>query len=485
MLYSFTGSSVTDTDDRVLFIYTTPNDKAMGMELLNLRDIEFDDFNSSQLLAESSHINITKYNSIWIIHSRATLVSGLTITQDWLNSGGGLFVLSDYPLSLDYQLQSILGIEQVYPFHYPLDDHFGQFVINPQIPQDFLTENVTNEPIEYSGGAALVHMNAEMETLATVSLPILDNEIVSEKDVSGIFLNSVNHQRIIYGSFSSYNTEIPLEGNSSTVKGNTLNINGNFKVQSMQQDIFPAGVLDFFSMFTEYSLLGGSPGPSNGNGFNLPFGDPDLSILAPIIAILSIFSALLVFLTGRGRALIFALFAGLLGFIAHIAYTPVRRRLTRTELLKNNTRSNILSFIESRNTRGAHLREIQRYVGCGVSSLLWHLQTLEDFDLIDRMKIGRYTLYFSTEIDFEEDNFSAILRTEMAKKIFTYLVNNKKAQPLSSIAKDASCHPETARYHLNKLEELEAVIKTKDGKRILYSITPKRRHQYLNSHIVA
>jgi len=477
------STSSTQENTEVLFIYSTNEDKAMGMELLSELNLSIDAINSTS--ADLEMFDFEKYNSIWIFHSQPMHLT-VNISIDWIKQGKGIFVLSDYPQYLNSDFQSLLGIERVYPFHFPLSDNqIGHFNLSSEQSQNLTEINLTIGELEYSGGAALVHMNNQMEPIVTVTIPILNSTPPDLHTVSGIFVKDNLNERIIFGSISSY-YPFGNQDASFVIKDNYNKLNSLVSTQIIQQDSFlPEEIINFFTIFGTYIVEGGSPEISGENNFNDGFGlgDLDLSGITPLLGIFALLAGFLAFLLGKGRGILFAIFAGIIGLIAHIAYVPTRRRLTRTEVLKNTTRSNILNFVESSGSQGTHLREIQRKVGCGVSSLLWHLQTLEDFHLIDSMKVGRYTLFFSSDIEFEQDDFSTILRTEMAKKIWMYLLDNKNPQKLASIAKSASCHPETARYHLKKLEDLQIIIKTRDGKHTLYSIPPKRRTQYKNMYI--
>jgi predicted transcriptional regulator len=458
----------------------------MGLELINaLNDISYEAINST-LINNSMKTNFNDYKSIWVFHSQALPLT-INISQEWLQAGKGLFVLSNYPDLFNYDFQILLGIDRVYPFHYPLNDSDGKLLLEPQSSNNAinLTTNLTLNPVEYYGNSALVQMNDQVVPLVTISLPIINNsedEVNLQQPTNGIFANPSLNKRIIFGSISSYKSNNSTKFLPNVLKNFKIN---QFKweqsnIQSVKQELLPSEIMNLFTLFTDYSISGEGSAVSGESGIGINFENIDFSQVRFLLGILTLIVAFFVFLTGKGRSILFGIFAGLIAVIAHIAYTPVRRRLTRTDLLENETRAKILTFIESRDARGAHLREIQRSVGCGVSTLLWHLQTLEDFHLIESMKAGRYTLFFSVDVSIENgiSDFSAVLRTEMARNIFSFLMEKDKPQTLASISKHVSCHPETARYHLKKLEDFKVVIKSKDGKRTLYIVPPNRRKQY-------
>jgi predicted transcriptional regulator len=199
--------------------------------------------------------------------------------------------------------------------------------------------------------------------------------------------------------------------------------------------------------------------------------DELITLFGIIPLVLGVFYLLFI----KSKEILFALFALIIGLVAHITYGPAKRRLSRADLLENDTRSKILNFIED-HPNGTHLREIQRSIGCGVSTLLWHLKTLEDFGLIDSSKAGRYTVFFpiKEKVTTSEMELVSLLRATQAKKIWEVLAKNKKPIDLATIANKTNCHVETARYHVKKFEEIEAVLAIRDSKKILYVIPQKK-----------
>jgi predicted transcriptional regulator len=62
----------------------------------------------------------------------------------------------------------------------------------------------------------------------------------------------------------------------------------------------------------------------------------------------------------------------------------------------NQARVEIIDFLEHVGRYGAHLREIKSVTNLGSGSLLWHLQVLEDFNLIEKIKVDNYTVFVNT-----------------------------------------------------------------------------------------
>lgn len=458
----------------VLFLYSGSADYEMGELVFRNQSMTFDSYN---LTSEPHPNDLTNYSAVWVLHSLPTHAPRLNLSKEWLSQGRGLVVMSPYPELLHPDDQELLGVQRSYSYKFPLDAEEQPANLSVKPPYNASNVLAINSTFHYYGITALIHSSPEFTSLAEVEVPTLNYSV--SRPLAGFFAHTNPSFRIVFSTLSSYNS-VGLENPTSKEGMVSPKYKAGIAEDVGQELVLPSGLLNFFQGIGTYSISGVSEPDSEGPGDGIGFEDPslDLGEVGPFLFILALLLVVLGFLTGRGRAFLFGLFAAFLGFIAHIAYTPSRRRLTRTDLLENDTRSRILTFVESRGRRGAHLREIQRSVGCGVSTLLWHLQTLGDFNLIESVKSGRYTLFFSTDVEFDEDEeFAGVLRSKMAKSIWDYLLEKKSPQSLASIAKNAKCHPETARYHLKKLEEADAIVRSREGKKTLYIISPKLRQR--------
>ena len=108
--------------------------------------------------------------------------------------------------------------------------------------------------------------------------------------------------------------------------------------------------------------------------------------LVSLTAIISLIGFIKLGLLSKLREVITGIIIGSFMFLAHIAYSPQKRRISEDDLLDNKMRLQIVEYLEEKGEQGAHLREIQRIIGCGISSLLWHLQALDDFKAIPEIK---------------------------------------------------------------------------------------------------
>ncbi len=230
---------------------------------------------------------------------------------------------------------------------------------------------------------------------------------------------------------------------------------------------------------------------------NLPLADGNLmTSFLPYVAfgILALIGLGIIIKTGMFRAFLeklLAMIITIIFFVGSIAYTPLRRRISEEDLLENEIRRKIVDYLELKGTSGAHLREIQSHVNKSISSVLWHLQTLKDFGLIDSKKVGKYKIFYLTNIQtqapieevkpidqLKQMEWSTLMKSNLARNIVLLLLNSKKPLKLSEIAKKLKCHHETARYHLLRMLDV-GMISCAEGadskKSMRYYLTPLQR----------
>ncbi len=80
-------------------------------------------------------------------------------------------------------------------------------------------------------------------------------------------------------------------------------------------------------------------------------------------------------------------------FVVGAYFTIHKRNLTHNEVLYNSYRNDILNYLNHVGQYGAHLREIKSRFDLGTGTLLWHLQMLEDYGMVDVYSIGRSKVY--------------------------------------------------------------------------------------------
>jgi predicted transcriptional regulator len=114
---------------------------------------------------------------------------------------------------------------------------------------------------------------------------------------------------------------------------------------------------------------------------------------------------------------------------------------------------------------GLHERELSRNLNVPLSTLDYHLHFLKQRGLITGRSDGRYTRYYVTkDIGIIDRKIIGMLRQKVTREIIMFLLLNP-----NSIHKNICDHlglaPSTISFHLNKLEELNVVIRNLFGKK--------------------
>ncbi|MFX0122867.1 MAG: hypothetical protein ACFFAE_04460 [Candidatus Hodarchaeota archaeon] len=439
-------------------------DKKLSQEIVGVSGRVADYYNISAVQANSSFtFENESVAAIWWINE-LPLPIDLTFAGDfseWRRMGRGLFMLNRYFNETPLQDLQNFGITAYAPVVYPLNGSFVTQRLN--IEEDQLTLlNLNTTTIDFNGSTAWVQVTNQTQMVVEVDKP--EAEPILSDLTSGIwFVDS----RTIVGSFS---VNMPLN-----------NAQFQFKLHEIDQ-VLPEDVIYLLGQLAQLTI-GSLPSDNN---LQIQFGDVyQLATMGLVViaGILSIFLFIKLGVVSKIREIIVGVFLSSFFFLAHIAYSPQRRRINETELLENELRGQIVDFLEMKGEQGAHLREIQREVGCGISSLLWHLQALDDFNLITHEKIGKYHIFYLIGVkSVQISEIALALRSDVAKELCRVLIRKGKPLSLSKISQEIDVHHSSIQHHIKRLGELGIIITLTEKKRSKYVIGPKRL-SWLKNHL--
>jgi len=446
------------SNDAVAIFYGSVNDKELAQQLVTQVGVDAYYYNITAIQMNSSFVfNNNTIVAIWWINE-LLLPIDLTFVgdiNDWKQAGKGLFVLNRYFKETPLQELTHLGIAAYAPVVYPLNEEYVHQDLN--LTSDVSQLNITQTSYSFNCSSGWVILNNDTQIIAEISTP--ESETYLSELKSGIWLAG---SRIVVGSFSI--------GTRSAQSP----INSGFNLDGLEQSSEDS-IVSFLGELTQITL--GSV--SLGNAPSLLFGGLDQIASIGLISIACIFSLLVLLKTGllsRIREIVFSLIAGFLFFIAHIAYSPQKRRINENQLLENELRYQIVDYLEQKGEQGAHLREIQREIGCGISSLLWHLQALDDFNLVTHEKIGKYHIFYLTGTkSVQSTEIALALKSEVAKDLCRVLIMQRRPVSLSKISKKIEVHHSSVQHHIKKLADIGLIIILKEKKRSQYIISPKRK----------
>ncbi|MHA2168986.1 MAG: hypothetical protein ACXAB7_03635 [Candidatus Kariarchaeaceae archaeon] len=150
-------------------------------------------------------------------------------------------------------------------------------------------------------------------------------------------------------------------------------------------------------------------------------------------------------------------------------YNVHDRILDQNQVLLNQSRSNIMLYLEHMSHYGAHLREIKSTLKMGTGILLWHLQVLEEFGWVNQHQIGRYKIFiaydYSVDFNPEQKKLELELRSKYTKVIIETLiaVEESVTLTLTEFSQKVSADRKIIRKHLDVLDHADAIEVQKEG----------------------
>ncbi|MCE7735454.1 MAG: hypothetical protein GPJ54_11290, partial [Candidatus Heimdallarchaeota archaeon] len=184
----------------------------------------------------------------------------------------------------------------------------------------------------------------------------------------------------------------------------------------------------------------------------------DLLIYGLIFFILLFFAKVTRLYGWIGRKLI-----GVGIFVVGIFYNVEDRILAHKDVYLNNSRAEIMDFLDTVGKFGSHLREIKSKTNLASGSLMWHLKVLEDFNWIMKYKIENNTIYVSHNFESSFDPYLKKLELKLHSKYTYNLLNALKnvsynnSITIIDIQKQVDIPNKAIRRLINKMHELEIV----------------------------
>ena len=193
-------------------------------------------------------------------------------------------------------------------------------------------------------------------------------------------------------------------------------------------------------------------------GITLPSIDPklasDIAIGAVGISLISLIILLI-------RRYWLVLIAALIGIIA--VFKVPSRKISVMDVYHNETRQNIIDILNYRRGQGETVRNISRELEIPLPTLLWHLQILEEFELIAKIKVKREVVIIAMDyvedFDMELKEFEMTFKSDKAKTFYDYLLNLDQNETFTakSVINHTGWSSRTVIRYISKLLELEII----------------------------
>ncbi len=141
--------------------------------------------------------------------------------------------------------------------------------------------------------------------------------------------------------------------------------------------------------------------------------------------------------------------------------------------LNQSTRQKIYEVIEK--NEGIHLREICRLLDKKMGVVQYHIYILENANLVNSMKDGRYKRFFVNHQDSpDEQLIIALLKRETTAKVLVLIYeHNGEGISHSELAKQLKSSSQAITWHIHKLADEGLILSTKKGCHKFYQIAPE------------
>jgi predicted transcriptional regulator len=153
--------------------------------------------------------------------------------------------------------------------------------------------------------------------------------------------------------------------------------------------------------------------------------------------------------------------------IGKVVYPPIIRRIDSYDVLENETRRKIIANLEDRDF--LHFRELKRELGnIGTSGLKWHLQVLEDFEIIKRQVFGQYEIFHlrNTPPEYEFLELYFAIKSGLGYRVAKAFNQEMPSWDLTSLTEYLGSSKESIRYHCKKFELLK-ILRRENGRYFL------------------
>ena len=154
----------------------------------------------------------------------------------------------------------------------------------------------------------------------------------------------------------------------------------------------------------------------------------------------------------------------LLNRLMHINTGP--HRLTMEQVLENENRNKIIALILEE--PGIHFNEILRELNISAGTLVWHLDILETFKVIQKQRIGQYLVYYPYTVKNPISKLDLKLRKSRTTLEILQLINDHPGMYQNQIARRMDLNHKTIKYHLDKLIESGLIISKKSNRRKIF-----------------
>ncbi|MFW9994068.1 MAG: hypothetical protein ACFFD4_18635 [Candidatus Odinarchaeota archaeon] len=478
------------TPDKILIIAETPVDIQLAAELMSEGPGTTDNYT---LVTISDQDNLTQvlvnaqlenYHTLVIISGNLTANS--TISSELLaarvSSGMSLVLISSKLWQLDDQTKDLLGVTTL--------TTNGEYI--PQYGKDFTLNiqdaSILKKPFEFVNGQQ-IDISARASYIENTDPGVVT--LASSTDLggvpgrtTGIYLKNYPSQTpgklltvpfTLQGFNATTNTEIIELINSAVydlatyssnlIQGSseeTTSIQSTdpnnpfvllFKDTSVQTVVVAGSIVAGSILLTGFAVKQIKPSTKTSNAITDP-DDDESETWKP------------------GTGWLLFLIAPLIAVFSQVIYSPKIRKIDLEKVKDNQIRQDILDVLEYNGFE--HFNSLKNQLKTGVSVLKWHLQVLEDFELIRSLSYGQFSVFYlvGNRPSQEDVKLYYTLRSNKALKIATEFLSTDSWN-VSNLSDKLSMNRDTVKYHCYKL--VSAGVVDVDEETGTFSLRTKKR----------
>lgn len=406
----------------VLILYSDPFEQDILISLINSEMVI-----TSKDISNLGTLDLTSYDVIFIVSSNEFSINESEMSQIEsyiIFPNTTTFIFTQKIDDLSDGIKDLMGVDSI-GVTYGLKNSTSWEI---EINQDIGNYSI-GDKFEYSGEITLLNLSSSIEILASIissnsteeeptyPIPILFNSSLNDLYFTPIsFLPNATEEieeklqldQFPFPEFISGIIDSLIDGVISSRLEKIISFPETYPTSNTTQR-------------SEFSSAQTTVGTNGEGSIKLPDFNPFTILIISAISMIALFIRKII---DNIRWLFDKLLVFGVGIVG--AYFNIQdRNLNHGEVLLNQYRSVILDLLDHVGSLGAHLREIKNITTLGSGSLLWHLQVLEDFGLIQKFNVKRHTVFVSLEHAFEFDfhlkELELQLQTDHSKELLAKL----------------------------------------------------------------
>ena len=438
------------------YIDANTNKEVFSTSYLFHELIEFTQVNSSSLDPHSNTIN-----QIHNIGDNTTIIKTLNamgynpLVSDNTSLGGS--ILHSFTLGTQDDVFSItLNVPEstVYPNNVQVD-----------VPGVFFSVTVNNFPLldqshKLSMGVAIVTSTSNSIYINSPS------QVQISKDYSGLN-NTFYIQNSAFSNYDSIflNDRIRIMTSDLTFlnqTGSSFSMNG-FIGQIDTDPIIAAPVTTSTeSTLTQNNFFGGILDYRvQSNFLNLDVSVGDIAVAGTVLGLLGF----AIYFIQKYLSYILGLIIAIILAIGVTIYLPTRK-VTAIQALHHDKRREIMDELHKVAEKGLVMKELKELVNLPQTTLLWHLNILEEFSFITKVKIHKQVVIISNDFlekfDPRVKELELSFLSEQGEKFREFVSSKNKNETfnMDEVVKITNWHEKTAGRHIKRMINLGIIRKT-------------------------